>query len=349
MTGTGGRSSGGAPSASRASTSAVPHRLQLRGAVNGDLLGQLHLGGGPVCGTEPVGGGGAEHPGDDLDMAQARLPGRERLGRGGQPGGKRSVVEPDTWADLLGGGDAAAGLEPLPAEQVVQRARDRLVAAFSERPAALQGGHRADREPVEPPARALAQRQDRQQLVVARARLARGAQLVDRLGEVAVRDDERALQHSFIITEQMFEYDVVRRSQTTVQRSPVTAERAAIRSVSFLAWSSRSPRGASTAQPSSVLASPDSRPSRRRTALRGRRACRAGDLGVFREQPDVVIPAGLPGCGAGVVAGPDHPGVLDESVHQRGRGHAAGRDGPRSEEIDVAAGEEGVQLGPLEA
>ena len=94
--------------------------LQLRRRVLRGLGGQLRLGTGPPPGRQARGGRAAQDPRDGLDMAQARSPGGERLGRGGKARGRRRAVEPDARAHLLGGGDPSAGLEPLPAQQISQ-------------------------------------------------------------------------------------------------------------------------------------------------------------------------------------------------------------------------------------
>lgn len=78
----------------------------------------------------------------------------------GEAGRKRGAVEADTGADLLGDGDAAAGLEPLPAEKIGQRTRGGAVAAVAEHTAPFQGRHRGDRELVQTARHAFAEQEN---------------------------------------------------------------------------------------------------------------------------------------------------------------------------------------------
>ena len=110
---------------------APPHRPRLRG--------------------EPPGRPAAQHPGDHLDVPQPGPARREHLRGRGQPRRQHAAVEPGPRCDLLGGGHPAAGLEPLPAEQVAQRRGRRLVAVLGEHSTPVQRGHRIHRDPVQPP------------------------------------------------------------------------------------------------------------------------------------------------------------------------------------------------------
>ncbi|NMH95748.1 hypothetical protein HF526_00175 [Pseudonocardia sp. K10HN5] len=180
--------------------------MQFDRGVVGCLVGQLLFHAGPLAGGEPLGGRGSEHLRDDLDVAQARLPGAEHRGGGSELGGERGAVERGARTDLIGGGDAATRLEPFPAEQITEGPGGRRVAALGERPAPLQRRHCLDGDPVQLPADALAERQDRQQLVVRCAGSGGRLQLGDRLREQAVRGAERGGRHVLIVLEHVFEY-----------------------------------------------------------------------------------------------------------------------------------------------
>ena len=130
------------------------------------------------------------------------FPGGEHGGGGGEPGGVRGAVEADLVAHVLRGEDAAAGLEPFPAEQITQRAGGGAVAAFGEHAAALQVGDDVDDEAVEAAPGPFGGDEDGDQVVGGRGRAGGSAQRADRLGEVVVRADR---VHHLIILEHMFE------------------------------------------------------------------------------------------------------------------------------------------------
>jgi hypothetical protein len=106
---------------------------------------------------------------------------------------------------VFGGGDAAAGLEPLPPQQVGQRSGGGLVAPLGERPSPLQLGDRVDNDPVQPPRQALAQGQRRQVFGVSGRRCGGRGQRVGGLGEEAVRAPDQACVHAPILLERIFE------------------------------------------------------------------------------------------------------------------------------------------------
>ncbi len=190
--------------------------VQLARGVLVGLRGELLLRARPLLRGQPPGRLAAEHAGDDVDVPQACPSVAEDRGRRGQSRRQWRAVQPDSRRDVLGGGDATAGLEPLQPQQVAQRAGCRLVAALAERATPLQGGHRVDRDLVQPPRRALAHGQKRHQLVVC-PRLRHGAQRVDRLREQAVRGVERPGGHAPILLEHPFEngpFDLPRRPLT---------------------------------------------------------------------------------------------------------------------------------------
>ena len=138
--------------------------VQLVRGVDVGLAGQLRLRTGPDLGAQPPGRPAAQHPGDHLDMPQPRPPRREHLRRRRQPGRQHRPVQPGPRCDLLGRRHPAAGLEPLPPQQVAQRLHRRLVAPLGERPVAVQIGDRGHRDLIELSHRRLAQRQHRHPL-----------------------------------------------------------------------------------------------------------------------------------------------------------------------------------------
>nr|WP_246631743.1 hypothetical protein [Pseudonocardia nigra] len=107
--------------------------VQLGGGVLGGSLGEDRFGVGEPVGVDAFGGGRCHECGDDLDVPQSDGACGEGGRGGGQPGRQGGAVEVGPCADLVGGGNPAAGFEPLPAQQVGQCGGGVLVAAVGER------------------------------------------------------------------------------------------------------------------------------------------------------------------------------------------------------------------------
>ena len=171
--------------------------LQLVRGVLVGLAGQLRLRTRPGVRREPPGRPARQHPGDHLDVPQPRAPRREHLRRRRQPGRHHGSVQPRARRDLLGSRHPAAGLEPLPAQQIAQRLNRRPVTPLGEHPVAVQPGNRGHGDLVQLPRRRLTQRQNRHPLT-RRARLRHPTQRIHRLHKQALRGSERALGHAYI-------------------------------------------------------------------------------------------------------------------------------------------------------
>lgn len=151
-----------------------PRRVDQLGAAGLQLLRiavpdpgrELGLGRCPLRGCEPARGVGAEHPRDDLDLPQRRVPGREHRGGGGQPRRQQCAVEPDPRRGLFGRDQMTPGA--FPAEQIAERGGGGAVATLGERAPPLQIGQRADRHPVDTTADALREREHADQFGIAR-------------------------------------------------------------------------------------------------------------------------------------------------------------------------------------
>ena len=151
----------------------------------------------PNLRREPPGRPARQHPGDHLDVPQTRPPRREHLRRRRQPGRQHGSVQPRARRHLLGSRHPAAGLEPLPAQQIAQRLNRRPVAPLGEHPVAVQPGNRGHGDLIQLPRRRLTQRQNRHPLT-RRARLRHPTQRIHRLHKQALRGSERALGHAYI-------------------------------------------------------------------------------------------------------------------------------------------------------
>jgi hypothetical protein len=132
-----------------------------------------------------------------FDVPQPDLSGFEHGRCGGQAGWKWGAVEPDAGTDLLGGVDPAVGFGSFPTEQIGQGPGGGFVAAFGERPAAVQRRDGGEGEPVQPSGDALADGERGQQFGVGGTAGFRGCgQRADRLFEEAMRFGDRAVCHA---------------------------------------------------------------------------------------------------------------------------------------------------------
>jgi hypothetical protein len=154
-----------------------------------------------------VRGGRVEQSRDHLDVPQPGPAGVEHLGGGGQPGRQLGAVNSDARADVFGGVHPAAGLEPLPAEQISQPGGGGLVAAVGERSAPLQRGDGGQGEPVQASGQAFAHVERRQQLGLGGGTGLRGrGQRVDRLDRRRCAVATGLSVTPSILLELMFEY-----------------------------------------------------------------------------------------------------------------------------------------------
>ena len=115
--------------------------------------------------------------------------------------GARCRLEPDTLAHLLRAQDAAAGVGPLAAQQVRDRADRVLVTAVGEHPVALQGGDGVDGDQVEPACGAFADGENGEHLGVPGGRAGGMVQRVEGLGEEVLRGSQPAGGHALILVE----------------------------------------------------------------------------------------------------------------------------------------------------
>ncbi|HET9899771.1 MAG TPA: hypothetical protein VFR46_01690 [Actinomycetes bacterium] len=171
---------------------------QLGRGVQRGLRGQLLFDRSPLLRGQPLRGPRLRHAGDRVDVAQTRLARGEHPGSVRQPRGQQRAIQGAARRDVVGGGGALAGFEPLPPHQIHQRRRHGLVALAGEEPTPRQGGDRVDGDSVLAACRALAHRDHRQQVTL-RTRLHDTRERLRRLGEQAVRALERGLGHGVIL------------------------------------------------------------------------------------------------------------------------------------------------------
>lgn len=172
---------------------------EVGGGVDGGLVGQVVLRGGPYLRGQPPGGGGGEFTGEGLHVPQARRPGGEHPRGRGKPRWQGPSVEPDPRTDLFGDPHPAAGLAAFPPEQIGQRGARPGVAAFGEGAPPDEIGDPGDRQMIQPPRQPLAHGERGKDIVGLRAGIRRGRQQLDRSRESAVRERERAAVHGFIV------------------------------------------------------------------------------------------------------------------------------------------------------
>jgi hypothetical protein len=120
-------------------------------------------------------------------MPQARRPRREPLGRRRQPRGQHGSIQPGAGADLLRGPHPAPRLGAIPAQQI-RNGGDRVaVAPLGECSSPQQVGHHGHDDLVQPPRDTFADGEHGKQIVGVRGRSARCGQLVNSLGQAAMR------------------------------------------------------------------------------------------------------------------------------------------------------------------
>jgi hypothetical protein len=118
---------------------------------------------------------------------------------------------------VLGGAQIALGVRPFRTEQIGQRDGTGTVATCGERATSLQRGKGGDGDLVDSATRTLTEGQNREQISVPGTRTSGHPQRIDRLRDQAIRNVERALRHTLILPERMFE-NMVFQSASTAAR-----------------------------------------------------------------------------------------------------------------------------------